>query len=139
MGLLPFRCLFRELAPLECSHRQQSASSLGVREFGYPDPHAGVVERLHASVDLAVVELLDELRSRLDPRSQSSHGTVAWVVRLTSRRTPCVGGERSPSGGLHTPDAEPLCLTTGVLDGQNNGNLPFPYLRKYLETIPTHG
>jgi hypothetical protein len=36
MGLLPFRWLFRELAPLECSHRQQSASSLGVREIDKP-------------------------------------------------------------------------------------------------------
>ena len=36
MGLLPFRCLFRELAPLERSHGQQGASSSGVREFGQP-------------------------------------------------------------------------------------------------------
>jgi hypothetical protein len=36
MGLLPFRWLFRELAPLERSHGQQGASSLGVRELGKP-------------------------------------------------------------------------------------------------------
>jgi len=34
MGLLPFRCLFRELAPLERSRRQQGASSPCVREGG---------------------------------------------------------------------------------------------------------
>jgi hypothetical protein len=27
----------------------------------YPDPHASVKERLHASVDLAVVELLEDV------------------------------------------------------------------------------
>jgi hypothetical protein len=33
----------------------------------------------------------------LDVRvSQSSHGTVAWVVRLAFAAPPCVGGERSP-------------------------------------------
>jgi uncharacterized Zn-binding protein involved in type VI secretion len=36
MGLLPFRCLFRQLAPLERSHCQQGASALSVRELGKP-------------------------------------------------------------------------------------------------------
>jgi hypothetical protein len=34
MGLLPFRCLFRQLAPLERSRRQQGPSSSGVGELG---------------------------------------------------------------------------------------------------------
>jgi hypothetical protein len=36
MGLLPFRCLFRQLSPLERSHCQQGASALSVRELGKP-------------------------------------------------------------------------------------------------------
>ena len=36
MGLLPFRCLFRQLAPLERGHCQQGASALSVRELGKP-------------------------------------------------------------------------------------------------------
>jgi hypothetical protein len=32
-----------------------------VHFVAYPDSHAGVVEGLHASVDLAVVELLEDV------------------------------------------------------------------------------
>jgi|HubBroStandDraft_3_1064219.scaffolds.fasta_scaffold05305_2 hypothetical protein len=34
MGLLPFGCSFRQLSPLERSHGQQGASTLGVGEIG---------------------------------------------------------------------------------------------------------
>jgi hypothetical protein len=34
MGLLPFDCFIREFAPLERSHGQQGASTLGVGEIG---------------------------------------------------------------------------------------------------------
>jgi hypothetical protein len=36
MGLLSFRSLFPQLAPLERRHRQQGASTLGVCELGKP-------------------------------------------------------------------------------------------------------
>ena len=36
MGLLSFRCLFRQLSPLKRSHGQQGASSLGIGEFDKP-------------------------------------------------------------------------------------------------------
>jgi hypothetical protein len=36
MGLLPFGCSFRELSPLERSHGQQGASTLGVCKLGKP-------------------------------------------------------------------------------------------------------
>jgi hypothetical protein len=36
IGLLTFGCLVRELAPLERSHGQQGASTLGVCELGKP-------------------------------------------------------------------------------------------------------
>jgi hypothetical protein len=41
----------------------------------YPDPHAGVIERLHASVDLAVVELLQDALQRRRGQ-QSRHGST---------------------------------------------------------------
>jgi hypothetical protein len=58
MGLLPFRCLFRQLAPLERGHCQQGASALSVRELGKPIALCRFAQAIFTAFHLAPQKLI---------------------------------------------------------------------------------
>ena len=70
MGLLSFRCLFRQLSPLERSDGQQGASALGVGELGKPIALCRLAQAFFTGFHVppkAEIQAVAATRSHADP------------------------------------------------------------------------
>jgi hypothetical protein len=107
-GLLPFRCLLRQLAPLECSQVQQGTGTVGAFGYARPSPCNGHPRRTGTNnastvvlfrISSASAELAASKTSNPAARSRSAFAERKTAFFSTTKTTDFSGrGTEAPRG-----------------------------------------